>query len=137
MMIVQTEETFACKECGNAMNKLPGSIQSIYICPKCGFSAEEDMLFPKKKENTTNQNDNCYLIKRLFTDQFMLKYTQFANFSEFLGCCKFVKKENIDSICDVIDHIPKRKWNAFIRKNTCFQTWDQMFEKAVELYLKM
>ena len=95
------------------------------------------MLWPKKKEKSTNTNEKGYLIKRLFTDQFMHKYTQFTNISEFFECCEFVKKENIESICDVIDHIPKRKWNAYIRQTTSFQTWDQMFEKAVELYLKM
>lgn len=137
MNIVHTEQTFVCKECGNSLRKLPGSIQAIYICEKCGFSAEENMLCPEIKHNNQNPNDKEYLIKQLFTDQFMNKYTQFSSLSEFIDCCQFVKQENYNSICDVINQIPKRKWNAFIRENTCFQTWDQMFEKAVEIYLKM
>ena len=131
------EESFICKECGGTMRKLPGSIHSIYICPICGFSSDEEYLCPQKKEETKGLDEKQFLLKRLFTDQFMKKYTRFPTLSEFLHSCKLTKNEEEDLTYQFVDYLPKRKWDTYIRKNTCFETWNQMFEKAVELYLRL
>ena len=137
MMVSNQKATFVCSECGSPMHRLPGSIQAIYVCPVCGFSVDEENIYQKEPEETDHSHDKQFLIKSLFTDQFMNKYTRFANLSEFFHSCHFVKEEQEEALDHILEIIPRRKLNAYVRKNTRFQTWDEMFEKAVEIYLKL
>jgi DNA-directed RNA polymerase subunit M/transcription elongation factor TFIIS len=137
MTATMTEETLVCKECGSSMYRLSGSIESIFVCPGCGFSADVEYREQQDLSQQKGSQEKKVLIKNLFTNQFMKKYTRFPTLSEFLEGCGFVKLEESLLAYQEISKIPKRKWDVYIRKNTCFQTWDQMFEKAVELYLKL
>ncbi len=132
-----SDETLVCKECGSSMYRLSGSIQSIYVCPGCGFSADDEYKEQQDLSQQKCSQGKQMLIENLFTNQFMKKYTRFPTLSEFLEACGFGKQEQATPAYQEIFKIPKRKWDGYIRKNTCFQTWNQMFEKAVEVYLKL
>jgi len=136
-MEYQTEESFVCKECGGTMHRLPGSVQSIYVCRICGFSSDTDNMVVQKPKDTNDLHKKQFLMKNLFTDQFMKKYTRFPCLSDFLDACKLVKKGESELNYTLVEYFPKRKWNSYIRDNTCFETWNQMFEKAVEVYLRI
>lgn len=136
-MLSKAEETLKCRECGCSMYPLPGSIQSIYVCSKCGFSADDE--YCKEQEALSKQcsNDQPVGIKNLLNDQFMKKYTHFPNLGTFIDNCKLLKKEDYLSNFETITNLPKRKWDLYIKINTCFHSWDEMFEKAVGVYLKL
>lgn len=135
-MMSRTEETVKCKECGCSMYQLPGSIKSIYVCSKCGFSIDEEEYHQYEAASKTCSDDKID-IKNLLNDQFMKKYTRFPNLYTFIENCKFLISSPFTSPCEMLANIPKRKLDSYIRKNTSFQTWNEMFEKAVGSYLRL
>ena len=67
----------------------------------------------------------------------MKKYTIFDSFAEFINNCDLFCESYEQISQETIAEIPERKINNYVKENTKFETWDQMFEKAVEWYLKM
>ena len=132
------ETKVRCPDCGKPMYALKGALNPIYICSYCGASIDHQTL-QQKKEMTDCQNNGgkTSLLRNLFSNQFMKKYTDFKDFTDFINHCNFFN-HSIESISkETLSEIPDRKINKYVRKHTCFSTWDQMFEKAVEWYLKM
>lgn len=137
----ECETRVRCPECNKPMYALKGALSPIFICSYCGASVDKKTL-EKRKNSQDNENNDGFngeqsLLRNLFSKQFMKKYTDFSSFSDFIKECKFfndslenLSKENIQSV-------PERKINRYVKNHTCFTTWDQMFEKAVEWYLKM
>ncbi len=135
-MLANTEETLKCRECGCSMYQLPGSIQSIYVCSKCGFSIDE-VEFKEYETASHKCSDEQIDIKNLLNNQFMKKYTRFPDLGTFIENCKFFISNRSVSPCEMLSNIPKRKLDLYIKQNTCFQSWNEMFEKAVGVYLKL
>ena len=127
-----------CPECGKEMYALKGSMNQIYICSHCGASIDQKTLDLIQNKDEKNQNrEERSLLQNLFSKQFMKKYTDFINFREFIKECNLFDV-SLEGLSEAnIENIPERKINRYVRKHTCFSTWDQMFEKAVEWYLKM
>ena len=69
--------------------------------------------------------------KDLFTPPFMAKYTQFANFNELLVFGEF-KVNSLEEFMALLDD----KFDAFVKRTTQFQTWDEMQSKAVADYVE-
>jgi len=134
----ESETSIRCPECNKPMYALKGALSPIYVCSCCGASIDEKKLF-LKKEDSTNQIDKHQksLLQNLFSGQFMKKYTCFETFSDFISNCDLFSEslENISQ--EEIASLPDRKINRYVKEHTRFSTWDQMFEKAVEWYLKM
>lgn len=134
----ETKQKKKCAECGEKMYRLPGSTEPIFVCPKCGnsvddvcdesniFSNEETMIDEKKQ-----------MMKKLFPDYFMKKYTNFDSFIEFIDHCKFIRCDVKEISNKTFEKLPKGKWDRFVKNNTCFSSWNEMFECAVERYLKL
>lgn len=139
MLIEQECETkIRCPDCSKPMYELKGAVSPIYICSYCGASIDQKTVEQQKeRQNQNNADGKQSLLRNLFSKQFMNKYTEFNDFSEFIDHCDFFTNSigNIskEDFCNVSD----RKINRYVREHTCFTTWDQMFEKAVEWYLKM
>jgi hypothetical protein len=135
----ECESKIRCPECNEPMYALKGALCPIFICSHCGTSIDEHSIEKKQREEerVKKQNVNQPLLRNLFPNQFMKKYTNFTSFSEFILNCKLFN-DTIDNLSkDEIANVPERKINRYVRKNTSFSTWDQMFQKAVEWYLKM
>lgn len=131
----ECQTKFRCPECQKSMYSLKGSLQPIYICSHCGASLDEQTI--KEIQTEENNGKKQSLILNLFPKQFMKKYTEFTSFSEFTYECSLFP-ESMDQLSrETITKIPQRKLDRYVKKHTCFSTWDQMFEKAVECYLKM
>ena len=132
------ETKIRCPDCSKPMYALKGAVSPIYICSYCGASIDQKTV-RKQKERENRDNNGCKksLLRNLFSKQFMNKYTEFNDFSEFIDHCNFFTNsiENISK--ETFCNIPERKINRYVREHTHFSTWDQMFEKAVEWYLKM
>jgi hypothetical protein len=137
-LLAKITRTVKCQECGRQMYKLSGSTDPIYVCPECGCSVDDDSdgsnLFFSE---TSSIEEKHHMMKRLFTDPFMKKYTEYNTFNEFIEQCDYIN-ENPDTITyKLFEKLPKRKWDEYVRSHTSFSSWNQMFEKAVERYLKM
>jgi hypothetical protein len=62
----------------------------------------------------------------LFTTDFMRRFTDFLTLEEMFTASGY-KIESTDDFAN----IPDDAWDAFIEKNTLFENWQEMREKAV------
>ena len=119
------EKNMECPVCGGKVIQLKES-KKIYICRRCGLSIEEEHL---KKEG-----NGGLLIEKLFNQRFMQKYTGYKTLEEFLRNSNLIT-DHKKITYETIQNLPKRTFNKYIRSETEFRSWDEMFKKAVELYL--
>ncbi len=119
------EKNMECPVCGGKVIQLKES-KKIYICRRCGLSIEEEHL---KKEG-----NGGLLIEKLFNQRFMQKYTGYKTLEEFLRNSNLIT-DHKKITYETIENLPKRPFNKYIRSETEFRSWDEMFKKAVELYL--
>ena len=140
----EQEKKWFCPKCKGEMYRLPGSSHSIYICQKCGCSIElEDTEIVFKNENlkekhsvgSINAGENQ--LKKLFTPQFMKKYTEYDNFTDFIISSELIPKNVLSITYELFKTIPIRQLNAYIKSNTIFESWDEMFDKATGRYLRI
>lgn len=69
------------------------------------------------------------LLKRLFTDSFMQKYTRFQSFEGFqYSSAVFVNWKSEIMVYS------EKNFNAFVNESTDFDSWDEMVKKATDLY---
>ena len=66
--------------------------------------------------------------QEIFSNSFMQKYTQFANFICFM---KGLKIENFSKI----EKLKSDTLNDFVQKNSHFKTWEEMQQAAVNDYM--
>ncbi|HEC89884.1 MAG TPA: hypothetical protein ENI44_04815 [Thermoplasmatales archaeon] len=124
---IHNNRKLVCPKCGGELIPLKES-KKIYICKNCGRSLEEGHLLVK------NDSNGGLLIEKLFNQQFMRKYTGFKSLEEFLRNSNLIEDHN-EITYETIENLPKRIFNRYIRSETKFRSWDEMFEKAIELYL--
>ncbi len=66
--------------------------------------------------------------QEIFSNSFMQKYTQFANFIFFM---KGLKIDNFSKI----EKLKSDTLNDFVQKNSHFKTWEEMQQAAVNDYM--
>lgn len=66
--------------------------------------------------------------QEIFSNSFMQKYTQFANFIFFM---KGLKIDNFSKI----EKLKSDTLNDFVQKNSHFKTWEEMQQTAVNDYM--
>jgi len=129
---------FNCPKCGEHMKSLSDSDKPIYVCKACGCSITDNNEIINNKQRAANDLfEKQNLLEPLFSDAFMKKYTEFHCFEDFINECPYIESETPCATYKDIEHIPKRKLNGYVKIKTKFNTWDDMFETAVESYLKM
>lgn len=140
----EQKKKYFCPKCKGDMYRLPGSSHSIYICKKCGCSIEpEDITVdlksedPKEKHSMGSINAGKNQLKRLFTPQFMSKYTEYDNFADFIISSELIPKDTSSITYELFKNIPLRQLNEYINSNTVFESWDEMFDKATGRYLRI
>ena len=129
------ESMLQCLHCGKQMYALKDTINSIYVCSYCGFSTESKPLSRNQMKKNSTSSENPVCLKKIFSKRFMKKYTDFDSFSEFTKQCDLINESLEDLTRETFKNIHKRKMNRFVRRYTCFSSWDQMFQKAIESYL--
>lgn len=85
----------------------------------------------KKMEKATKELDGQHQVAfdDMFAKSFMLKYTNFSTFDEFLTAGNFVVNSQED-----FEAIPDTDIDAHVSKTTKFSSWDKMLNKAGEEY---
>jgi|SRR6056297_1829532 len=78
------------------------------------------------------QGNSEIRFKDLFTDDFMIEYTNFDNINQMFRESNFKIRNGED-----FDNIPEKELNDFIDKTTEFSNWDEMIEKAITKWVKM
>ena len=143
-VIGQKEKIYTCPECEGKMYLLPGSLTSIYVCRTCGCSADSQSNdirngeIRQKIEDETNheslqEGKNC--ISSLFPRTFMKKYTKYENIIDFLNGGNLLPKNTEDITFQVFKKIQGYKLDQYISKNTIFNNWNEMFDRATGRYL--
>jgi len=140
----EQEKKWFCPGCKSNMYRLSGSSHLIYVCQKCGCSIEpEDIKVDSKKadlkenQNAEDLSNGKKCLENLFTDSFMKKYTDYENFTDFIISSELVPKELSSITYELFKKIPLRQLNEYINGNTIFESWDEMFSKATERYLRI
>ena len=125
------EKKLICQSCKGLLYPLEESIEKLYICESCGNSFDQNELIDKN----LHKNSSKAPIYTLFNDRFMQKYTNFNSFIDFLEDCP-IEIENNNGVFDenVVLKNP-RKWDRFVKTHTIFTSWNEMFEKAIEIRL--
>lgn len=96
-----------------------------------GFDALEKRLKQMKQAAEELDGTHQIPISELFTSAFMAKYTNFNSFDELLAAGDFVVNNSED-----FKAIPDDAFDLHISKNTQFNTWQDMMQKAGVEYAK-
>ena len=137
------KDDFLCPDCGEKMYLLPETSNFTYVCPKCGCSIDaEGQDFDSKDarlKGEQNFDDNIprKSIEQLFNSNFMKKYTKYDNFSDFIIDSGLIPQDNLSMTYELFKSISGEKFDEYIRANTVFNSWDDMFDKATSRYLGM
>ena len=138
------EKAYVCPECEGKMYLLPGSLTSIYVCRNCGCSADSnsndirngeirDKLAEETNSESLQKGKNC--ISSIFPNGFMKKYTKYDNIIDFLNAGKLLPENTQQITFDIFKKIQGFKLDHYIKSNTVFNNWDEMFDKAAGRYL--
>lgn len=81
----------------------------------------------KKLVERAAENEGQHFVRmdELFPDFFMMRYTNFASITEMM------EKSGVQIECqNDLDNIPEEAFNAFIQKNSRFESWTEMKQAA-------
>ena len=95
-----------------------------------GFDKLEKQLNQMQKAAEELSNTNTVSFDKLFTCSFMNKYTNFSNFDDLLYAGNFIVNSQED-----FEAIPDKEFDIHISSCTKFSTWEEMLNKATELYV--
>lgn len=95
---------------------------------KIDFSGLDNLIDNLNKQ--VNSLNGEVGFDKLFTNNFMSKYTRFRTFDELVD-----KSGYKVSSAEDFEAIPSNEWNCFILNNTIFNSWDDMKTKAGEEYV--
>ena len=120
-----------CPNCQGSMYPLEESINQIYVCESCGKTIDET----DTKNQGLQEEERKLPIFQIFNDAFMQKYTNFDSFQDFMSHCP-IDIDKMDASFD--ESIPlkyPRLWDKYVQEQTKFCSWNEMFEKAIEIHL--
>ena len=134
---------YLCPDCGKKMYLLPDSTASTYVCPGCGCSIDEKEQ-DLDSENTSlpcgqfldAKNDKKF-IERLFNSKFMKDYTKYDNFTVFILDSGLIPQDISGITYELFQNIPRDQLDIYVKSNSVFSSWDDMFDKATSRYLKI
>jgi len=70
-------------------------------------------------------------MEELFTSEFMLMYTEFGSFEEFIEASKWTVENQED-----FEAIPGDDFDEYVEKHTEFSSWEAMLQTGSEKYLE-
>jgi len=67
---------------------------------------------------------------KLFNDNFMKEHSKFNSFQELLDNSKFKPTTKEEFLA-----IPDDEWDVYIKENTNFESWKEMYQNAGQAYM--
>ena len=128
-------EKLKCPDCGKEMYQLSDSSTSTYICPECGHSIDAENVHSDCNQSPGSSGGKIS-IDKLFNNAFMEKYTNYSNLTDFIINSELVPKDTLVVTHEIFLNIPCAEFDEYIRSNTIFESWNDMFDKATSRYLK-
>ena len=130
-----------CPNCREEMIQ-PDKNSNIFVCEECGCSVDTlQILVPLNKDKEVNIPEDISHGKnrmvKLFHKDFMKKYTNNENFTDFIMGSGLMPKSICPITYDIFSKISKEKLNEYVKKKTKFESWNEMFEHASSCYLRM
>ena len=129
-------EKLKCPDCGKEMYQLSDSSTSTYVCPECGHSIDADYVH-SDCDQSPGSSGGKISIDKLFNNAFMEKYTNYSNLTDFIINSELVPKNILVVTHEIFENIPCEEFDEYIRSNTIFESWNDMFDKATSRYLKV
>ena len=81
------------------------------------------------------EKDEIYL-EEMLDEEFMITYTSFDSLHEFIAHSKLFPQYGKVMTKNLLESIPIKKFDSYIKKNTSFISWKELFHVAVEEYIK-
>lgn len=81
------------------------------------------------------KKDDIHL-EEILDEEFMTTYTSFDSLHEFIAHSKLFPQYDKVMTKDLLESIPIKKFDNYIKKNTSFLGWKELFHVAVEEYIK-
>jgi len=140
----ETEKPILCADCKGKMYRLPESKNNTYVCEQCGHCIElpeetplsdADVILDAKGNENIDEGHRS--IERLFNSNFMRKYTKYDTFTDFIKECHLLPDGVVTVTYEIFKEVPKEEFDEFVRQNTVFTCWDEMFDRASGRFLKM
>jgi DNA-directed RNA polymerase subunit RPC12/RpoP len=133
------KEKLNCPDCGKKMYQLSDSLTSTYVCPECGRSVDAEYVRSDCNQSPDGPDSSGgeISIDKLFNNAFMKKYTDYDNLTDFIINSELVPKDTLVITYEIFENIPREEFNEYIRSNTLFGSWNDMFDKATSRYLKV
>ena len=138
----EREKKKSCPDCLGEMYRLNETRVEIWICKECGSSIEpEDKKTCFDEEETGEMEENVKsgqeCLNKMFNKFFMKKYTCFESFVDFIVASGLLPKNTEIITYDVFKKINMKKLDDYVRKNTDFNSWNEMFDLATGKYLRI
>lgn len=95
-----------------------------------GFDKFQKQLKQMHKAAKELEKKDSYTAEDIFTTEFMEKYTDFSSFDELLEKSGYTVKSQED-----FEKIPDDEFDEYIAKTTRFNSWREMQEAALEIYV--
>lgn len=95
-----------------------------------GFDKLQNRLKQMEKAAKELEKGESVPLLVLFSPEFMIDYTQFSSFEEFLSAGGFEVNSQED-----FESIPDEVMDAHVANTTEFDSWEEMFSKAGEQYI--
>lgn len=93
------------------------------------FKEFENYISNLEKWEKEVKKDNGVPFNKLFNRDFMKRYTRFMTIDKMFENSGFKINSQED-----FENIPDDEWDNFIKNNTSFKNWNQMINKASEVY---
>jgi hypothetical protein len=95
-----------------------------------GLDKLEKQLNKMEKAAKDLEGNSQVSFENLFVKSFMLKYTNFSTFDDFLQAGNFIVNSQED-----FEAIPDDDMDCHVQSTTKFSSWDEMLGSATEKYV--
>ena len=100
------------------------------------FKETVEKLKKHEKDIESRLNKEEIHLEEILDEEFMTSYTSYDSFHEFISHSKLFPQYHKVMKKEMLDSISLKKIDTYIKMNTSFSNWKELFHVAVEEYIK-